>query len=54
MCQAGKPLTFRNIAVYKIVNTGTFNVKSWTGSGGTAYVLSSVDGKLESSIRNIY
>jgi len=40
--------------VYKIGNTGTFNVKSWTGSGGTEYVLSAVDGKLESSIHKIY
>jgi cyanophycinase len=53
-CQAGKPLTFRNIAVYKIVNTGTFNVKSWTGSGGTRYELSSIDGKLVSTSGNIY
>jgi len=54
VCKPGTPLTFRNIAVYKIGNTGTFNVKSWTGSGGTEYVLSAVDGKLESSIHKIY
>lgn len=54
VCQAGKPLTFRNIAVYKIVNTKTFNVKSWTGSGGTRYELSSIDGKLVSTSGNIY
>ena len=54
VCQPGKPLTFRNIDVYKIGRSAKFDVKAWTGSGGTAYVLSAVDGKLESSSGNIY
>ena len=54
ICQPGKPLTFRNIDVYKIGSSAKFNMKSWTGSGGTSYVLSAVDGKLESSSGNIY
>ena len=33
VCDAGKPLTFRNIDVYKISHKGTFDVKAWTGSG---------------------
>jgi cyanophycinase len=54
ICQAGKPLTFRNIDVYKISRSAKFNVKSWTGSGGTTYVLSAVDGTLASSIGSVY
>jgi cyanophycinase len=54
VCQPGKPLTFRGIEVYKIGREGKFDIKTWTGSGGTSYVLSAVDGKLESSNGNVY
>ncbi len=54
VCQAGKPLTFRGIEVYKIGREGKFDIKTWTGTGGTSYVLSAVDGKLESTIGSIY
>lgn len=54
VCQAGKPLTFRNIEVYKIKRAGSFRILDWTGSGGTAYVLSAVDGTLHSSNGRIY
>ena len=54
VCQPGKPITFRNIEVYKIRRGGTFGIKDWSGSGGVSYKLSAVDGKLESSIGTIY
>ncbi len=54
LCQPGKPLTFRNIDVYKIKASGSFRIKEWLGSGGTAYVLSAVDGVLHSSNGKIY
>jgi cyanophycinase len=54
VCQAGKPLTFRGIEVYRISRAGKFNLKTWTGEGGTSYRLSAVDGKLESSNASIY
>jgi hypothetical protein len=54
VCTQGKPLTFRNLDVYKIQRGGSFNLKEWTGTGGTAYVLSAVDGKLESSNGSVY
>ena len=54
LCQPGKPLTFRNIDVYKIDRNGSFRIQDWTGTGGTAYVLSAVEGKLESTNGNIY
>jgi cyanophycinase len=54
VCQPGKPLTFRNIEVYKITRRGTFAIKEWVGSGGVSYTLSAVDGKLQSSIGTNY
>lgn len=54
VCQAGKPLTFRNIAVYKIKRGGSFRISDWTGAGGVSYVLSAVDGILHSSNGNVY
>ena len=54
VCKPGKPLTFRNIAVYKIKRAGRFSISDWTGSGGTSYMLSAADGALHSSNGNIY
>ncbi len=54
VCQAGMPLTFRNIEVYKIKRGGSFRIPDWTGTGGTSYVLSAVDGVLHSSNGKIY
>jgi cyanophycinase len=54
VCRPGKPLTFRNIDVYRIRRGGSFRIPDWTGSGGSAYVLSAVDGKLESSNGSVY
>ncbi len=54
VCVAGQPLTFRDIQVYKIDHNGSFNLKDWTGSGGTWYVLSAVEGHLESSNGSVY
>ena len=54
VCQPGKPLTFRNIEVYKIKRGGSFRIPDWTGAGGTSYVLSAVDGTLHSSNGHIY
>ena len=49
ICKARTPLTFRNIAVYRVRGGGTFNVATWTGTGGTAYTLSAVNGVLQST-----
>jgi cyanophycinase len=43
LCTKGKPLTLRDIAVYRVTPGATFNVKDWKGSGGTSYSLN-VDG----------
>jgi cyanophycinase len=49
VCKAGTPLTFENISVYKGPRGATFDVKSWTGSGGSSYRLDVEQGKVKSS-----
>lgn len=48
-CKQGVPLTFRQISVYRVAAKGRFDLVSWTGDGGTAYSLSVVGGKIEST-----
>ncbi len=48
-CKKGEPLTFSKISVYKIPAGGHFDLTSWTGEGGTAYSLSVVKGKIQST-----
>jgi len=48
-CAESIPLTFRDVAVYRVPSGGRFDLKSWTGSGGVAYSLSVVNGKIEST-----
>jgi cyanophycinase-like exopeptidase len=54
VCQPGVPLTFRNVAVYRIAPGGTFDLGRWRGSGGIAYTLSAEAGVLVSSRGDIY
>lgn len=49
MCQRGEPLSFGKISVYKVPAGGYFDLTSWTGEGGTAYVLTVRNGKLDST-----
>lgn len=50
VCQAGTPVTYQNISVYRITpSMGTFNVVTWTGSGGTAYSVSATAGVMSST-----
>jgi cyanophycinase len=49
VCEAGKALTARGISVYRIGNSGKFDVKHWRGEGGTAYTLSVEDGAVRST-----
>ena len=48
-CQPGVPLTYQNIAVYRINSTGTFNLPNWRGNGGTAYTVSANAGVVTST-----
>jgi len=49
VCRAGTPLTYLNLSVYKLREGGAFNVRTWTGAGGTAYTLSVREGVLSST-----
>ena len=49
VCQPGTPLTYQDIAVYRIATRATFNVLTWKGTGGTAYTVSANSGVLSSS-----
>lgn len=53
-CVSGSPLTYTGLPVYKVSGAATFNLASWTGSGGTAYTLSVNAGALSSSNGSIY
>jgi cyanophycinase-like exopeptidase len=43
------PLTYLNIGVYKIPQGGTFDLSTWTGTGGVAYTLNVNNGSLTST-----
>ena len=45
----GTPLTYLNIAVYKLPQGGTFNFSTWSGTGGVAYTLNVNNGSLTST-----
>jgi cyanophycinase len=48
-CEKNVPLTFRGVSVYRVSAGGHFDLTAWTGDGGTAYSLSVVNGKIEST-----
>jgi|HubBroStandDraft_1064217.scaffolds.fasta_scaffold55611_2 cyanophycinase len=52
VCQRGEPLSFRNISVYRVGAGGHFDLGSWSGDQGTAYLLSVEKGKIESTQAN--
>ena len=54
VCRRGKPLTYRNISVYRIGPGGRFDLERWQGTGGIAYTLSAENGVLTSSRGAIY
>lgn len=49
LCRAGKPLTVGPIQVYRMQISTSFNVKSWSGTNGTAYELRVENGKVLST-----
>jgi cyanophycinase len=49
VCEPGVALTFHGISVYRERAGGQFDLRSWTGIGGTAYSLSVERGKIEST-----
>ena len=49
VCQPKTPLTYLNIPVYKVTGSASFNINTWTGSGGVPYFLSAENGVLTST-----
>jgi cyanophycinase len=49
VCKPGVPLTFRDLAVCRVSRGGAFDLKTWSGSGGTDYVLHVENGVVHSS-----
>jgi len=50
VCAPKTPLTYTNIAVYRITTSGSFNLAKWTGTGGVAYIVSANAGVLSSTL----
>lgn len=48
-CKKGLLLTFSRISIYKAPSGAQFNLLSWTGSGGTSYLLSVEEGQIHST-----
>lgn len=53
-CRPGAPLSLHNVSVYRLPPGGTFNTRTWTGTGGLAYTLEVDEGALKSSRGSIY
>jgi cyanophycinase len=49
VCAKNKPLTYRDVSVYKLTAGGSFDLRTWTGSGGDAYTVSAVGGVMSST-----
>ncbi len=49
VCQAGTPLTYLDVEVYRITAGSSFDLGTWHGTGGTAYTASAVAGSLTST-----
>jgi cyanophycinase len=52
VCKPGVPLTFSKISVYRVPSGGHFDLASWSGKGGIAYVLSVENGNISSTQAN--
>lgn len=54
VCAPGRPLTFRDVDVYRVGPGGRFDLRRWQGSGGIGYTLSVERGVLTSSRGEVY
>jgi cyanophycinase len=49
VCASNTPLTYRNIGVYRIDGTGSFDLGTWSGTKGVAYSVTAEKGVLSST-----
>src|SRR5262249_45579620 len=49
VCQSDTPLTYDNIAVYRIDASGSFDLTRWLGKGGIGYTVSADVGVVSST-----
>ena len=49
VCLPRTPLTYHNLSVYRVSGSATFDLNTWTGSGGTAYTITAEAGVLTST-----
>lgn len=49
LCQPNTPLTLLDVQLYRLFAGASFNLATWTGSGGTAYQISATGGVLSST-----
>jgi cyanophycinase len=49
VCVDGKPLTLRDVKVWKLSAGDTFDLRTWAASGGSSFEANVVDGKITSS-----
>lgn len=54
VCEEGKPLSIEDVEVYRATAGDTFNLKTWSGTGGISYSFSVEEGVLQSSRQEIY
>ena len=54
VCRPGVPLTLAGVETYRAAAGATFDLRSWTGTGGTPYLLSVASGVVTSSSGKIY
>jgi cyanophycinase len=56
ICRRKEALRFSGVTAHRVLDGGSFNVKTWTGAGGDTYVLSTQDGRVtvEGSTHGIY
>lgn len=52
VCQPKTPLTFRDLSVYRVDASGSFNLPAWSGTNGASYQLSAETGALTSTQAN--
>ena len=49
VCAQNKPLTYKNVSVYKLTAGGSFDLSKWSGKGGAAYSVSAIGGVMSST-----